>query len=228
MHTPKLIVMLTHNDHTAEDACRIFDACKHSKAEIWGFKDKGLPLSQMRELFAYMKAQQKTTALEVVAYTQEEGLEAAKIAKQCGCDFLMGTCYFDSINEFCQENGIRYLPFVGNVHSRPSVLTGNIDDMLEQAQAYLQKGVFGIDLLGYRYTGDAVLLNETVVRSLNAPVCIAGSVNSFARLDEIRALSPWAFTIGGAFFEHKFGASFCEQIDRVIDHIGSYDYPIKK
>lgn len=220
MHTPKLIVMLTHNDHTVENAYQIFDSCKDSKAKIWGFKDKGLPLAQMQELFAYMKAQQKTTALEVVAYTQEEGLAAAKIAKQCGCDFLMGTCYFDSINEFCKENGIRYMPFVGSIHSRPSVLTGSIDQMLEQAQTYLQKGVYGIDLLGYRYTGDAVALNEAVVRSVNAPVCIAGSVDSFARLDEIRTLSPWAFTIGGAFFENKFGASFCEQIDRVIDYIG--------
>ena len=36
-NTPKLIVMLTHNDHTVENASEIFESCKHSNAEYWGF-----------------------------------------------------------------------------------------------------------------------------------------------------------------------------------------------
>lgn len=43
----------------------------------------------------------KKTFLEVVEYTEEEGLERAKIALECGCDILMGTLFYDSINEFC-------------------------------------------------------------------------------------------------------------------------------
>ena len=77
----------------------------------------------------------------------------------------------------------------------------------------------GFDLLGYRYTGDAVMLNSRFSNEVNASVCIAGSVNSYERLDEIKAASPWAFTIGGAFFDHRFGDSISEQIDNVIEYI---------
>ena len=111
------------------------------------------------------------------------------------------------------------MPFVGRVKGRPSVLGGSIDGMVAEAEEYLEKGVFGFDLLGYRYTGDARELNRQFVTRVKAPVCIAGSVDSFGRLDELKKISPWAFTIGGAFFENKFGVSFKEQINRVCDYI---------
>ena len=216
---PMLIVMLTQLDRTVRNAFEIFDSCKNSRAKIWGFKDEGLPVEQMQALFAYIKSCGKQTALEVVAYTEHEGLQAAKLAKDCGCDYLMGTCFFDSIHDFCKENSIRYLPFAGQVEGRPSVLNGSIDEIVKQAQNFEQKGVDGIDLLGYRYTGDARKLNREIVQKIDIPVCIAGSIDTFDRLDEILEISPWAFTIGGAFFENKFGADFAEQIDRVIAYI---------
>lgn len=37
---PELIVMLTHNDLTVENAAEVFETCKNSKAEYWGFKEK--------------------------------------------------------------------------------------------------------------------------------------------------------------------------------------------
>lgn len=45
------------------------------------------------------------------------------------------------------------MPFVGSITGRPSVLTGTIDEMVAEANRYLEKGVYGIDLLGYRYIG---------------------------------------------------------------------------
>lgn len=216
---PTLIVMLTQHDRTVPNANEIFDACKNSRAKIWGFKDQGLSQEQMQALFSRMRSYGKSTALEVVAYTENEGLRAAKLAQKCGCDYLMGTCFFDSIHSFCKEHSIRYLPFVGQVEGRPSVLGGSIDEILNQAQSYAEKGVYGIDLLSYRYTGDALKLNRQIVQKISIPVCIAGSINSFDRLDEIRRLSPWAFTVGGAFFENKFGKSFAGQIDRVVEYI---------
>ena len=97
-----LIVMLTHNDRTVENAYEIFDKCKNSKAKFWGFKEEPLPIDQMKKLYAYMKECGKTTFLEVVEYTEEKGLEGAKMAVECGCDILMGTMFFDSINEYCK------------------------------------------------------------------------------------------------------------------------------
>jgi len=42
--------------------------------------------------------------LEVVAYTEKECIEGAKMAVECGCDILMGTIFFDSVNELCKKN----------------------------------------------------------------------------------------------------------------------------
>lgn len=214
-----LIVMLTHNDKTVLDASAIFEQCKNSKAKFWGFKEKPLPLEEMKKLFAYMKECGKTTFLEVVEYTEKECLEGAKMAVECGCDILMGTIFFDSVNEFCKKNNLKYMPFVGKIVDRPSILNGTIEGMIEEANSYLKKGVYGFDLLGYRYTGDAVELNKKFVSSVNAPVCIAGSVNSYKRLDELKDANPWAFTIGSAFFENKFDGTFSEQIDKVCDYM---------
>ncbi|MFS9303497.1 hypothetical protein [Streptococcus mitis] len=219
MNSPKLIVMLTHNDHTVENASEIFESCKNSKAQYWGFKEKPLPISEMKSLFSRMKSCGKTTFLEVVEYDEESGLHGAKIAKECGCDILMGTVFFDSINQFCKENNMKYMPFVGQITNRPSILEGSIEDMISEAKEYLAKGVYGFDLLGYRYTGDPVKLNNAFVQAIEAPVCLAGSVDSYERLDEVIDTNPWAFTIGSAFFEKKFGTEIHEQINNVCNYI---------
>lgn len=216
---PELIVMLTHNDRTVDNAYDIFEQCRDSEAQIWGFKEETLPLNKMKELYSYMKRCGKTTVLEVVAYTENKCIQGAKMAVECGCDILMGTMYYDSINEICRSNGIKYMPFVGRITRRPSILDGEIDDMIAEAKSYLGKGVYGIDLLGYRFTGDAVELNRRFVNEVDAPVCIAGSVNSFQRLDELKDAAPYLFTIGGAFFENKFGENFKEQINKVCRYM---------
>lgn len=217
--TLNLIVMLTHNDLTVKNAHEIFEKCKNSKAKFWGFKEKPLPIEQMKELYLYMKQCCKTTFLEVVSYTEEEGLKGAKMAVECNCDILMGTIYYDSINKFCKENNLKYMPFVGQIIGRPSILNGTIDGIIEEANTYLKNGVYGIDLLGYRYTGDAIALNKKFIEKVNAPVCLAGSINSFERLDEVKDAKPWAFTIGSAFFDNKFGNDFNEQINKVYEYI---------
>lgn len=217
---PKLIVMLTHNDCTVGNAFEIFEQCKESKAELWGFKEKPLPLEEMKRLYSYMKECGKVTFLEVVEYTEEECLEGAKMAVQCGCDILIGTKFFDSVNEYCKEHNLKYMPFVGKVSGRPSVLEGTAEEMIKEAQEYLKKGVYGFDLLGYRHSGDAAVLNKMFVQKVDAPVCIAGSINSYKRLEEVRDANPWTFTIGSAFFENQFGEDFREQIDKVCDYMG--------
>lgn len=214
-----LIVMLTHNDKTVNNAYEIFDQCKDSKAKYWGFKEEPLKLEEMKRIYKYMKECGKTTVLEVVTYTEKEGIEGAKKAIECECDILMGTMYFDSINEICKKNNIKYMPFIGKVTQRPSILGGKIEDIISEANELIKKGVYGFDLLGYRYTGNAIELNEKFVSQVNVPVCIAGSINSYDRLDEIKNINPWAFTIGGAFFENKFGIYFCEQINNVCQYI---------
>ena len=147
---PNLIVMLTHHDRTVPNAAEVFEACRSSRAQYWGFKEVGLPPDQMKALFSAMRARGKTTVLEVVAYTEAACLRGAAIAAECGCDILMGTVFYDSVNAFCKSANLRYMPFVGTISGRPSVLEGSVEEMIAQAREYLQKGVSGIDLLAYR------------------------------------------------------------------------------
>lgn len=223
---PNLIVMLTHNDKTVLNAYDIFEKCKDSRAKFWGFKEEPLALEDMKKLYNYMKSLGKTTFLEVIAYDEQNGLKGAQTALECGVDILMGTVFYDSINNFCKKNNLKYMPFIGQVSKRPSILEGDINDMIQEANTYINKGAYGIDLLGYRYTKNPVELNEKIVKNINAPVCIAGSINNYQKLDEIKKVNPWAYTIGGAFFENKFGDNFNDQINNVCNYIDNK--PIKK
>ena len=137
---PELIVMLTQNDRTVPNAPEVFEACADSRAKLWGFKEEGLPLPEMKRLYARMKDCGKQTALEVVCYSEAEGLAGAKMAAACGCDLLMGTMYSKEISRLCADHGIRYLPFVGRITGRPSVLEGSLTEMLDQAREALEGG----------------------------------------------------------------------------------------
>ncbi len=216
---PNLVVMLTHHDYTVKNAKEIFEECKASRNQYWGMKEEPLQQDELKTLYAQMKALGKTTVLEVVACTEEEGLAGARTAASCGCDILMGTAYSDSIHAFCRESMIKYMPFVGKVLGRPSVLKGSIDSMIDEAKRCLEKGVFGFDLLAYRYEGASSELIRRFVNEVDAPVCIAGSVDREARLEELREIQPWGFTVGGAFFDRRFGESFPQQIDQVISYM---------
>lgn len=216
---PNLIVMLTYQDQTVLHAADIFEQCKNSRAEYYGMKELPLPVDQMKKLYVAMKQCGKKTAMEVVAYTEEECLNGAQIAVECDCDILMGTIYSDTVNSFCKEHHLLYMPYVGQVEERPSILKGSIQDMVAEASQYLQNGVYGINLLGYRYIGDANMLNRTLISQVHAPVCIAGSIDSYQKLDEVKQSGAWAYTIGSAFFDHKFGDSFEEQINRVCNYM---------
>lgn len=219
---PELIVMLTYDDMTVNNAAELFELCKNTKAVNWGIKEEPLPVCEMKKLFDYMKQCGKKTSLEVVAYEEHECLKGAVTALECGCDVLMGTKFFDSVNDLCKKNGMKYMPFVGNVSNRPSILEGKPEDIIDEAKRYIQKGAYGIDLLGYRYVGDQKDLIKKVVSALDAPVCVAGSVNSFERIDEILEASPSLFTIGSAFINHSFGDDITDQINAVCDYIEAY------
>jgi putative N-acetylmannosamine-6-phosphate epimerase len=111
------------------------------------------------------------------------------------------------------------MPFVGDVEGRPSILKGEIDEIIGEAQQCLEKNVYGFDLLGYRYTGNQLELIRKFVSQVDAPVCIAGNINSFDKLNQLINIEPWAFTIGGAFFDNKFEGSFEEQINKVCMYL---------
>jgi hypothetical protein len=218
---PELIVMLTYKDKTVENALELFDEMKNTPVRYWGFKDVGLPPEKMKEVVDSMNAAGKTTFLEVVSLTEAEGLQGATLAVECGFHILMGTVFFDSINDFLKDKPVRYYPFPGHVHSHPSILDGTLDEIIQHARDMEAKGVDGMDLLTYRYTGDAPTLLKEVVKATSVPIVSAGSIDSYNRIAEVRDSGAWGFTIGSAFFEKKFipDGSFTENMMAVWEWV---------
>ncbi len=217
--TPELIIMLTHHDETVPDALELFQQLRDAPVRHWGFKDVGLPAAEMGRIVAAMKTAGKTTYLEVVSLSEEEGLRGAQLAVELGFDVLMGTVFFPSISAYLKGKPIRYYPFPGHVHSHPSILDGTIDEIVADARRLEALGAHGLDLLTYRFTGDAFRLLRDVVAAIQIPLVSAGSITSYERIAEVQRAGAWGFTIGSAFFERAFvpDGSFNDNVMAVVD-----------
>ena len=201
---PELIVMLTYQDRTVSNALDLFNHLKDEPVQHWGFKDVGLPPAEMQAVVSAMKAAGKRTYLEVVSLSEKDGLRGARLAVELGFDVLMGTVFFPSIPAYLKDKSVQYYPFPGRVYGHPSILDGTIDEIVEHT-CYLEKcGALGLDLLTYRYTGDAPRLLREVVKATSLPIVSAGSIASFDRIREVWDAGAWGFTIGSAFFNRQF------------------------
>lgn len=211
---PELIVMLTHHDKTVPEALELFQRTKDYPIPHWGFKDVGISPEEMQTVVRAMKDAGKITFLEVVSLSEEEGLRGARLAVDLGFDILMGTVYYPSIREYLEDKTVRYYPFPGHVYSHPSILDGAIEEIVAHACELEAYGVHGLDLLTYRYSGNAFSLLSQVVQSTRIPVISAGSIASFERITEVWDSGAWGFTIGSAFFDRQFApdGSFEENV----------------
>lgn len=217
-----LITMLTENDETVQNAFEIFDGCADLPCNWWGFKDVGLPKPEMAKLVKRMRERGKTTFLEVVTLTEQECLEGAEVALRCEFDHLMGTLYFPSVHRLLEGTKTKYLPFCGRVTGHPSIVVGSIEEVVDDARALEGKDVHGLDLLAYRFKGgDPVELTRQVLRAVKIPVVVAGSIDSTHRLDVVKRIRPWAFTIGSAFFAKKFvpDGTFRDQLEFALTYL---------
>lgn len=212
---PELIVMLTLDDRTVSNAREIFESCASLPVQTWGFKDVGIPMEQMEELSAAMKQAGKTVYIESLESKEEACLASARIAVKYHADVMSGGRYYDSVRDLLHSSGLGYVPSIGRIIGRPAVLDGTIEEMAAEAAALQGKGVEGLDLASYRYDGDAAALMRAVVKA-GVPVCVAGSIDSQERLREITDCGVSSFTVGSAFFHHKFGDTFAEQIQTVL------------
>ena len=220
---PELIVMLTHHDRTVTNAIEVFEGAKNSKAKYWGFKEVGIPEDQMIDLVKRMKAAGKTTFLEVVTYDEASCLDGAQTAIDCGFDYLMGTLYYDSVAKLLKDNNMEYLPFVGKVSGSPSILEGSNEEIIQNAKDLMAKGIEGFDILAYRHVVDGEKLAREFCAAVDAKICIAGSISSYARIDTMFDIGPWTFTMGSALFDKNFVAdgSFRDNLKAVADYMAS-------
>lgn len=218
---PEIVVMLTHHDVTVNDARDVFRACKDLPAGYWGFKDSGLTHQSMAELVDELKGAGKIAVLEAVSFDDEELVRVAKLAAACGVDYFTGSRFTPEVAEIAHAADMKYFPFCGEVGGPPITLAGEPDEIIENATRLCESGADGVDLVAFRYSGAEPLeLAQRVVDEVGAHrVIVAGSINSLARVGQMRNLGPFAYTMGGALFESVFvpGGTFRDNLTHVIE-----------
>jgi len=213
--------MLTRNDQTVRNAIEVFDGCRNLPVQFWGFKNVGLPVEQMKILVENIRSAGKTSCLEVVTYTEKECMDAAHLAVECRFDYLMGTIFYPAVFDFLKGRRIKYSPFCGKVSGHPSILEGSIEEIIAEGRSLERIGGDAFDLLAYRHVDDPEALATAFIKAIKVPVILAGSVDSLARIDRVKAMGAWGFTIGSAFFDKKFvkDSSFSDQVAAVAQYL---------
>ena len=218
----EFIFMLTHHDRTVPDARAVYDEIRSTGLRYVGFKDIGLPIPELRALADAMRADGREVMLEVVSEDKDDELRSIAAALEIGVDWLLGGTHPDEALEILAgtPNPPRYCPFPGTVVGHPSLLRGTIEGIAADAAALTARpGVYGLDLLAYRFDGDVEALATAVNASASGPVIAAGSVDSLERIAALRRIGVWGFTIGGAIFEGRFAGapSVPAQIETVLE-----------
>lgn len=228
--TINLISMLTWNDKTVSNALEVFEKSKFIPGAIcWGFKDMGIEKINAEELARSMKLAGKITFYESLVEKEDKCIEAAKFALDNKFNYLIGMPFFHSVQEFLRKTSIKYFPTCGRRSGVSRMLHGTIEDIINDGLKLQENGIDGICLSMYRFTGgDPEELAERFMKIINIPVIISGTIDSYSRLNTVKKLKPWGFTVGSAFFNKKFGeemnSSFTEQINKVLDCLDQQVY----
>lgn len=199
----KFIPMLTRKDVTVPDAVEVFKEIRDTGVTFVGFKDVGLPLRELRTLVSLMRKEGKIIFLEVVSENKEEAMRSVRKAIALDVDYLIGGTYVEQTLRLLKGK-MRFMPYIGKVVGHPCMLRGSIQEIVGDAKRAEDLGVDGINLLAYRYVGDADQLMASVKSAVDTPIIVAGSVNRFERIRKVTELGMWGFTIGTAIFEKRF------------------------
>lgn len=212
----EFIFMLTHHDRTLERALDVYDDIRDLPLRYVGFKDVGVPHATLRELARRMHEDGRQVMLEVVSERAEDELRSIAAAVDIGVDWVLGGTHPDEGLEAIGGASVKYCPFPGRVIGHPSLLRGTIDEIAQSAHDLTaREGVYGLDLLAYRYDGDVEAMITAVLERATGPVIAAGSVDSVERIETLGRLGVWGFTIGGAIFEGRLpaGPTVREQLE---------------
>lgn len=216
----RFIFMLTHNDVTVADARSVFAEVADLKIPFVGFKDIGLPVPELKALAADIRGNGQEVMLEVVSQTREDELRSVRAGAEIGVDYILGGTHASEAVEILAGTGIKYMPFPGKIVGHPSTLTGTPAEIVASARALAATdGVAGLDLLAYRFSGDVESLIADVVKSIDAPLIVAGSIASVERVKIVCGLGAWGFTVGGAVFDRSFDGekTLRGQIQAILD-----------
>lgn len=218
---PEIIVMLTHNDVTVANARECFRESADLPVQYWGFKDVGLSQREMEQLVTDFTDAGKTPVLEVVSFEEQDLINAADLAVDCGVQYFTGGLFSEAVLQRVRAAGMKYFPFCGDVGGSPIALTGAAEDVVDDATRLRDLGADGVDLVAYRFAGgDPIHLAKLVEHRLGGEnLIIAGSVNSPERIQRMQEIGPLGYTMGGALFEGAFapGGSFRDNLAALVD-----------
>lgn len=199
----KFVFMLTYNDVTVPNAIEVFKEIQDTEVTHIGIKDVGLPIQELRTLVALIRDAGKVIFLEVVSETKEDAMRSVKKAIDLEVDYLIGGTYVEQSLQLLKDR-IRFMPYIGKVVGHPCLLRGSVEEIVNDAKRVKALGADGINLLAYRYDGNANNLMTSVKHAVDLPIVVAGSVDSLERIRRVKELAMWGFTIGTAIFEKKF------------------------
>lgn len=215
------ILMLTADDRTIPDArARLEEALEGGVRHI-GFKDVGLPFSELRGLAGEIRAAGGRSYLEVVSLDAESELASARAAIDLDVDCLLGGTRAREVTQITRYHPLRYYPFPGRITGHPSVLEGPPKDIVTSARQLADlEHVHGLDLLAYRFAGEVPDLMTQVCGAVEKPVIMAGSIDSETRVREVAAAGAAGFTVGTAALAGAFPAEapgFAAQVRSILD-----------
>lgn len=217
----KIIAMLVNNDVTVENALEIFKSNTHKSIKCWGFKDIGISKEDAVDLVKAMKKAGRTTFYEPLIEDEKECIKEAQFAIECKFDYHIGNVFHKSVCDLLKDSGVKYFPTCGNRAGTPRMLYGTIDSVLDDAKRIVGHGADGVCLSVYRYKdGKPEVLAKRFKKEFTAPFIVTGSIGDNQRLDFIKDLKPWGFTVGTALFKDNFGGN--NTIYEKLDNIKNY------
>ncbi|SMX37992.1 methylglyoxal synthase [Maliponia aquimaris] len=214
------ILMLTANDRTIPDARARLDEALEGGVRHIGFKDVGLPMSELKALAAAIRSAGGRSYLEVVSLDADSEMASARAAVEIDVDCLLGGTRAKEVTEITRHHPVRYYPFPGRITGHPSVLEGPASDIVASARSLADfEHVHGLDLLAYRFDGDVPGLMAQVCAAVGKPVIMAGSIDSEARVTTCAEAGAAGFTVGTAALAGAFpaeSAGFAGQVRSIL------------
>ena len=201
----EFVFMLTRDDRTVADAHAVLDRIGTVGLRHIGFKDVGLPFAELRTLAERIHQLGARSYLEVVSADATAELRSIGAAVDLGVDVVLGGAHVAEAVKVLEGAPVEYWPFPGRVEGHPSVLRGDAAEIVASAKEIAaRQGVHGLDLLAYRFAGDAAALAANVVSSVDIPVLAAGSIDQADRITALSEAGVWGFTVGTAVLDGSF------------------------
>jgi len=220
--TSVFVFMLTRHDRTIADAFERLEEALDAGVRHIGFKDVGLPMSDLVKLADRIHAAGGRAYLEVVSLDAASEVASAQSAVALGVDVLMGGTRPSAVLPIIAGSGIEYFPFPGQIVGHPSRLAGTVSDIVASAQALAaMDGVDGLDLLAYRFSGDVEDLIAQVRAAVAKPLMVAGSIDRPERIQAVVSAGAWGFTVGTAALDgcfHPERAALAAQLAAIADY----------